>query len=192
MLKQTAALLTILSLSLSAGAATVNMKNSSFKYSGTKKIGEGHMGNISLKSADVSLDKSGKLEKGTFVMNMSSITVDNLDGKWAKKYLDHMKSADFFDVKKYPTSQLVLTKQVDNNTVKGDLTIKGKTQPVIIDFTESDGVYSGTLTFDRTKFGIVYGSGNFVKELAADKIINNDVTLDFKVTVERPNVTASK
>ena len=48
-----------------------------------------------------------------------------------------------------------------------------------ISYEKKNDRYKGTLSFDRTKFGVIYGSGNFFKKLTADKIINNEVNLDF-------------
>lgn len=48
---------------------------------------------------------------------------------------------------------------------------------------EKDNTYTGTLKIDRTKFGIVYNSENFFKDLVADKIINNEFDVTFKIIV---------
>ena len=93
-----------------------------------------------------------------------------------------MKSEDFFQVEKWPTAKLVI-KSVKGEKVKGELTIKDKTNPVEFTAKNEKGFYTGTLKFDRTKFGMIYGSGNFFKNLG-DKMIENDVTLDFKVKVK--------
>ena len=39
------------------------------------------------------------------------------------------------------------------------------------------------LTIDRTKFGVVYGSGNFFKNLG-DKTISDDFTIDYEFVVK--------
>ena len=116
-------------------------------------------------------------------MVMASITNEDLQGEWSEKLVGHLKSADFFDVKKFPTATLTLDREVDEDVVAGKLTIKGKTQPVRIKYVlNSAGYFTGRMTFDRTKFGIVFGSGNFFKGLG-DKIIADQVTVDFRVYV---------
>lgn len=169
-------------LALPAYAGTeVDVEKSTFAWTGTKKVGSKHFGKIQLKSADVTV-KNGKIQSGEFVMNMNSITVEDLEGEWRDKLLGHLKSGDFFEVEKYPVAKLVIEKQVDKDTVRGKLTIKGKTQPISVDFKPAGkNQYKGTLTFDRTKFGIVYGAKSFFKSLVADKIINDKVTVDFVV-----------
>ena len=50
---------------------------------------------------------------------------------------DHLKSSDFFDIKKYPKITFTSTGAVQtgakNLRLSGDLTIKDKTQPVVLD-----------------------------------------------------------
>ncbi|MEZ4873120.1 MAG: YceI family protein [Bdellovibrionales bacterium] len=117
--------------------------------------------------------------KGIIVADMNSIDETTLNGEMKSKFLTHIKSADFFEVKKYPTAQLAIEK-LENGHLYGKLTIKGKTQDVTIPYKKSANTYSGTLSFDRTKFGIIYGSGNFFKNLG-DKVIADTITLNFKV-----------
>ena len=60
-----------------------------------------------------------------------------------------------------------------------------------MEFPVTATVEKGTLTaqgvikVDRTKWGLKYGSGDFFKELAGDKIINNEFELDVKVVAKK-------
>ena len=63
------------------------------------------------------------------------------------------------------------------------LTIKSKTNPIKVSYTKKGKTYSGKLKFDRTKFDMIYGSGNFFKNLG-DKIIHDEVVLDFSVVLK--------
>ena len=163
-------------LSLNAFAA-VDLTKSEFKWTGTKVTGS-HFGTVPLKSASL-VEEKGQLKGGEFVIDLTKLTVGDLQGDMAGKLAGHLKSPDFFNVDKYPTATLKV-KAVTGNTVTADLTIKGKTHPVKFDVKREDGAYSGTLKFDRTKFDMVYNSGNFFKDLG-DKVINDEVVLDFKV-----------
>jgi len=170
-------------ISISLSATEVDLENSSFQWKGTKVTGQ-HIGKISLKSAKLKEEK-GQVKDGTFVMDMQSITVDDIKSKkWEKKFLKHMKDEDFFLVGKFPTAKLVIEK-LEKGKASGKLTIKEKTQPVTFDVKhhKAKKIYSGTLKFDRTKFGIVYGSGNFFKNLG-DKVIHDEVTLKFNVKLK--------
>ena len=115
-------------------------------------------------------------------MDMTTFTVENIDSpKYEKKFLDHMKSADFFEVEKYPTASLKINK-IDGDNVTGDLTIKGITNPINFKMEQEDDLVTGKMKFDRTKYDMIYNSGNYFKDLG-DKIIHDEVVLTFKVKV---------
>ena len=159
----------------------VDLDESTLKWKGSKVTGE-HYGKVPLKSGHVEMEK-GKIKSGEFVADISQFTVEDLEGEWAQKFTTHMKSEDFFEVSKYPTAKLKI-KEVKGNNVKADLTIKDKTHPVSFKMKEKSGVYSGTLKFDRTKFGMIYGSGDFFKNLG-DKMIHNEVIVDFSFQLKK-------
>lgn len=175
------ALTVAMGFSIVANANQIDLKKSTFEWKATKKIGSFHHGNIFLKSAKADIKKD-QIVGGEFVMDMKSFTVTDLEGEWRDKFLGHVKSGDFFEVEKYDTAKLVIGK-ADGDTAEGKLTIKDKTQPVKVKFTKNGKAYTGTMIFDRTQFGIIYNSGNFFKDLAADKIINNDVEVKFNVVL---------
>ena len=164
-------------------AGSVNLDKTVLQWTGKKKVGDSHTGKLKLKSAKVERSQ-GKLKSATFVVDMNGLTNEDLKGEWRAKLLGHLKSADFFDTAKFPTATLKLNRHVDNDTVSGKLTVKGKTQPVEIDYKEnSTGTLTGTLSFDRTQFGVIYGSGNFFKGLG-DKIIDDQIQVKFTVVLD--------
>lgn len=169
-------------LSLTTFAADVDLAKSDFTWKGTKVTGE-HTGKLKLKKAEVELNEKGNIKSGTLVIDLNSITVSDLSGEWATKFLTHMKSDDFFNTEKYPEATLVV-KNDSGTKISGVLTIKGKSNPVEFSYKKSGDEYVGVLTFDRTKFDMIYGSGNFFKNLG-DKMIHNEVTLNFKLVVNK-------
>ena len=79
----------------------------------------------------------------------------------------HLKSADFFDVEKYPTLRFVSTKATrtdDGYTLVGNLTIRDVTKPVTLEVTdEGTGIdpwgnaksgFSATGKINRSDFGL--------------------------------------
>ncbi|HKK81352.1 MAG TPA: YceI family protein, partial [Prolixibacteraceae bacterium] len=62
-------------------------------------------------------------------------------------------------------------------TVTGELTIKGITHPVEFEGTKTGNVFEATITIDRTKYNVRYGSGKFFENLG-DNMIHDDFTLD--------------
>ncbi|WP_435979448.1 YceI family protein [Psychrobacter sp. DM4] len=98
-----------------------------------------------------------------------------------KAFDTHLKSADFFDVAKYPTAYFKSTEwQFDDGevqTVKGDLTLHGQTHPVTLNATQFNCYDSPVLetkvcggdfetTIDRTQWGITtYTDGGMMKDI---------------------------
>ncbi len=172
--------ISVLGFSFSALALEVDTANSQFKWTGTKVTGQ-HYGTIPLKSATVKDDK-GQIKGGEFVIDITQMTCDDLTGEYKDKFLTHMKSPDFFEVEKWPTAKLVINK-LDGKMAHGQLTIKDKTKNVKVPYTKEGNKFKGTFVFDRTQFGMIYGSGNFFKNLG-DKMIHNDVKLEFTVATK--------
>ncbi|MBC86144.1 MAG: hypothetical protein CL677_03105 [Bdellovibrionaceae bacterium] len=174
----------------SANAVTIDTAGSTFKWKATKKIGGGHYGTIKLLEAKATV-KEGKIVSGNFVMDMTSFTVDDLDGGMEKKFLGHVKSGDFFQVGKYPKATLTITGQKDNKAI-GKLKIKKDEHPIEVAFVKKDNTYVGTMEFDRTKYDITYGSDKFFSKLAADKVIDDIVKVDFILKTAEPKAAKKK
>lgn len=164
-------------LALNSYGVEIDKEQSSLVWKGTKVTGE-HTGHLSFKNGDAKI-KDGNLVGGEFEVDLNSLTVTDLEGEWAQKFLGHMKSGDFFEVEKYPTSKLKIT-SVKGKTITGDLTIKDKTHPITFDYDKNGGAFVGSFKFDRTKYGMIYNSGNFFKDLG-DKLVHNDVLVNFKL-----------
>ena len=184
----------ILATAFANASVQVDLDKSSFRWTGKKKLisNDSHTGLIKLKSAEVTASDDGKIKAGTLVMDMTTINVTDLSGGQKKRFDGHMKSADFFDVANYPTATLNITK-VSGQTATGTLQMKdSKPQPVTVKFKKRGSMYKGTFVFDRTKFGVKYGSRNFFKKLADEKVIDNMVTVEFQVHVTPKSKKASK
>ena len=176
------ALVTSLFFGAAAFAAEIDVEKSSIKWIGTKVTGSNHYGLISPKPSELTL-KDGKVVSGNVVIDMTTITVTDItDSERAAKFLRHMMNEDFFEVNKFPTATLAIKESKDGKMM-GDLTIKGVTKPFSFPVTFKDGKYLGKTTFDRTKYGVIYRSGNFFQDLG-DKIINDDVEIEFEIVVK--------
>jgi len=123
--------------------------------------------------------------KFNFTIDVSSINTEDA------KRDQHLKSADFFDIEKYPTIVFKSKsfKSVGKNKYKlvGDITIHGITKQITLDV-----VYKGTVidpykntkagfkisgVLDRTKFGLVWNGNLSTGEL----LVGNEVTLDINM-----------
>lgn len=175
------AVLTVLSMSFSAyaGKKPIDVKKSTITWVGKKITGSQHTGTISLKSGELAL-AAGKVIGGTFVINMNSISTTDLSGDKKNSLDGHLKSDDFFDVKKYPEAKLVITSG-KNNVVKGKITIKGHTEEITFTLLRKGKSFTTHLTIDRAKFGVRYGSKSFFNNLK-DKAINDEFELDINLT----------
>lgn len=179
--------------SLGAFAQTYNLDTSASKivYVGKKVTGE-HTGNVTAKKGKL-IFEGEDLVGGEIIADMNSITsTDITNAEYNKKYVDHMKSADFFNTEKFPEAKLEIksSKKTDKGVeVKGDLTMLGKTKPVdfvVTDLKKTDSSVSGKsdLKLNRTLWGLKYGSGSFFKGLG-DKAIDDEFTLSVELTAKK-------
>lgn len=157
----------------------VNVSESKVTWKGYKVTGS-HEGTIDLKSGHLVMD-GNKLTGGEFVVDMTSITnLDMASGEGKEKLEGHLKSDDFFGVENYPTAKLVITSAESMNknsySVNGDLTIKGKTNPVTFVVSIYENKATATLKVDRAKYDVRYGSGSFFDNLG-DKTIYDEFDL---------------
>jgi polyisoprenoid-binding protein YceI len=157
-------------------------------YKVFKSENTSHIGFISLKNGEITA-KDGKLESGNFVADMSTLASEDLkdDAENLNKFNGHLKSADFFDVEKFPTTTYEITKvsnapsRSDYNTVlDGDLTIKGITKPVRFNANiavDEDEIRIATQPTDigRAGFGLVF------QMPAANGIIKDEITLQILI-----------
>ncbi|MDG0817616.1 YceI family protein [Bdellovibrio svalbardensis] len=190
-----AALVLVIATTAHADTYKLDTKASSVGWKGFKKTGSSHNGAISIKDGEVQVDKKGQLTAGVFTVDMATISNEDLkdSAEYQKKLVGHLAGPDFFDVTKFPTSTFKLTsitpKSKDEVLVKGELTMIGKTNPIEFPakVTTTKGVMTGEalVKIDRTKWGLKYGSGNFFKELAADKIISDEFELNLKLVAKK-------
>ncbi|MDX9730174.1 MAG: YceI family protein [Bdellovibrionales bacterium] len=172
----------------------IDPASSTITWKATKKVAGGHNGTIAVKEGQVEVSKKGEVTAGTVVGDLKQIVALDLQGtEHHAKFVGHMQSADFFNVEKaghdVATFKLTsVTKKGAQHIAKGDLTFNGKTNPIEfpLTFKVDKGVATGegSLKVDRTKWDLKYGSGNFFK-LAADKVINDEFELGFKLTAKK-------
>ncbi len=152
-----------------------------------KKVTGQHNGTIDLKSGTMTLENDA-IVSGKFVIDMTSIKdTDLTDAEWNGKLVGHLKSDDFFSVETYPEATLTITEKAtfegNKAHVKGDLTIKGITNPVEFDVTREGEVYQTTVTINRAKYNVRYGSKSFFNDLG-DKMIYDNFEIGVKLVVQ--------
>jgi len=106
-----------------------------------------------------------------------------------------LRGAEFFDTEKYPTATFKSTKweKAGENQYKvtGDLTIRDKTKPVVLDVTYFGSItdqrgttkagWKGTTTIDRFEFGTTW---NKTLE-AGGLVVSKDVRLTLRVEMKK-------
>ena len=162
----------------------VDIHKSTVKWKGSK-ITEGHEGFIQIQKGVLMIDH-GTLVGGQISFNMKTITNSDIESEKYKAMLEgHLKSDDFFDVDKYPLSTISITKATktegNNYSIVADLRIKGITHSITFDaevnIRKVAFFAKATIKIDRTKWDIVYNSGNFFKDLG-DKLILDKIEFD--------------
>lgn len=171
----------------SQGKAELSLKESTIFWRGTHTIGNsGHEGTLQFSSGMLTQSANGKITGGSFVIDMNSIkNTDEEDEKGRKNIEEHLKSNDFFDVKKYPTATFTIVKIepttiADKYAVTGDLLMKGISNRIVFTALINQNKEAISVKADhtliRTLWGITYKSqsafdfGNLKNDLIANAV----------------------
>ena len=159
------------------GFYKIDLTSSAVKWVATKITGSTHEGTVNLSEGGLQLT-DGVITAGKFTIDMTSITVTDLDGGMKGKLEGHLKNEDFFNVEKFKTANISIL-SVDGDNVKANLNIKGITNevsfPVKVVLDDNGGMTAtADIEIDRTKFDVRYGSNSFIDNLG-DKAINDMV-----------------
>lgn len=169
----------------------VDTKQSTLVWHAQKVTGK-HEGTVPITSGELAAE-GNLVKEGSFEINVASLAVTDVkDAESNAKLTKHLKSDDFFGVEKFPNANFVLTsvtpKSGNEYTVKGKLTIKGKTNeiefPATITTEGKTLTANAKITVDRTKYDVRYGSKTFFNDLG-DKYIYDEFTLDLKLVANQ-------
>lgn len=158
------------------------------EWQGEKPNGT-HHGTIMIKEGSFTANDS-TIESGSFVIDMKSIEVKDLEGDQKANLEAHLKGTvegkegDFFNVTKYPEATFEvtgITEEGNQKMLQGNLKIKEETKnisfPVSINHDgEMIEITSKEFTIDRTKWNLNYGSKSVFEGLG-DKFISDDIQL---------------
>src|SRR5690606_4178840 len=174
----------------------VDTTSSVIEWQGEKPTGT-HTGTIKIAEGTFRANDS-IVESGTFVIDMASITVTDLEGDEKVNLENHLKGTvagkegDFFNINEFPEARFEVTGVSNNNgntLLQGNLTLKGETKniefPVNIDMNGDQlQLTSETFTIDRTKWNVNYGSKSVFDSLG-DNFINDEIELTIKVNATK-------
>lgn len=173
----------------SKGVQVSKVQTSDIRWWGYKVVkseATTHTGFVKLKSGKFYFtDKV--LTGGDFVINMRSLTNTDLTGEDQQKLTEHLRSSDFFEVKRYPVAKFTITKILPsknldyNYLVYGNLTLKGirRTISFPANIRTNDrfvSFESAKITLDRQKYKVFY------KSAVRDYLIKDDIDIQIKMT----------
>ena len=177
--------LTLISISFSySQSLTANKTQSLIRWYGEELTGKTHFGNLSFKEGRIEL-QDGLIIGGNFVVNMTSLSVEDLSGGAKARLEGHLRSDDFFSVDKYPEATLKISQKAkvegDVQKLYGELTIKGIKHAVDFSIILVDKkTATANLTFDRSKYNVRFRSGSFFENLG-DKLILDDIRMEVRL-----------
>jgi len=159
----------------------ITPQNSKIDFVGSKVTGSenGSFGNF---SGQVDYTGAPENSRVNITINMDSVTTQSAG-------LDkHLKTADFFDVEKYPQATFVSTAikpggdKGATHTITGNLTMHGVTKaitfPATIAVTPDTATVDSSFSVNRKDFGINYAG-------AADNLIRDDVVLTLHIRASK-------
>ena len=181
---------------MAAAQYNVDPAVSVVNWEGAKPTGT-HTGTIPVTNGQLMV-AGDKIVGGKFVLDIRQLTnTDMPAAEGGDKLVGHLKSADFFDVEKYPMADFTITQvqpitdSEDGRThdITGNLTMKGETRSITVPATVSmDGgmlkAATPKFTIDRKEWGMNYGSSSIVG-LAKDKMINDEVGLEIMLVANK-------
>ena len=172
------------------GVATVdNIYNvetaqSQITWTGREVSTSYHYGTLDFVSGNFEIS-NGAIVNGEFIVDMTSINNQDMEGDSKARLEGHLKSDDFFSVESYPTASISINSSElisDGKwNVSADLSIKGFTHPVNFEMISSEDGWSANLVFDRSKYDVRFRSGSFFENLG-DKLIYDEIELSINLT----------
>jgi polyisoprenoid-binding protein YceI len=163
------------------------LNDSYLTWFGENKIqAKSHTGTLKFDTNVSFLGLAPKNENGDMEVVGGQLLIDmtTLEGVDEPEMLiNHLKSADFFDVETYQNANFVITEKADGK-VKGFLTIKDVTQTVEVPYTitpnETGYIIEGQFEIDRTLWGVTTLSSSFFEDIG-DSVIEDIIKLNFVV-----------
>ena len=172
----------------------IDKKESVITYRGSMKFDPRaqHIGYVYISKGELLIEKD-QLVGGMVEIDMN--TLADKDHGSDNDLVNHLKSADFFDVKKFPTSTFAFTKvepamgaNGENIKVTGSLTIKGITNtvtfPARLEGNDGNVQANGKLIIDRTLWDVRYNSGKYFPDLG-NEIISDSIEFQMKIVAKK-------
>ena len=171
----------LINLELFSQEYGIDLEKSTIKWTGKEITTSSHYG--TLKFIDGEIKFQPEAVTGKVVVDMESLSVDDLTGGSKARLEGHLRSDDFFSVSSHKSSTIEVTSSKKNGNdfdVDGVLTIKGISHPISFVLSVDNKVATSKLTFDRSKYDVRFRSGTFFENLG-DKLILDDIELEVEL-----------
>jgi len=155
----------------------------------------GHAGTLGFLRGELDMFES---MVGSFSIDMNSLKNTDLEGDELQPVLEaHLKSDDFFFTKLFPEAVFNITKvcpvieseaTLPNFLIEGVLTLRGVSKEIsfaahIRNLGEGKVGLMGNFDFDRTEWGVIYGSSRFFRHLGYH-VVYDMISIDFRLVLE--------
>ena len=152
----------------------INTSTSTVEWKGVMVGIYSHNGFVSVKEGNL-VWQGNSITSGSITIDMKTMSQsDSLYKTEENKLVAHLESPDFFDVDNFPTATFeIISSDLNTNKVYGNLTVRGKTYEEFVENVVFDGEKnsaSGTLKFDRQKYGVAY-KGSKKDMLVGDEVV---------------------
>lgn len=162
----------------------------------------GHEGTLKFASGSITLGKDGKIQGGSFAIDMKTIKSNererNPKEKGDNNLEAHLKGDDFFAVQKYPQATFIITKinktaEPNKYAVQGNLNIRGITNQIaftaFIDNNKESITAKASLFFLRSSFGITYKAPSLfasnIFSSAKDHLIADEIPIKLDMVFKK-------
>lgn len=159
----------------------ITSQNSKVEFIGSKVTGS-HNGGFQQFSGEINYAGAPEKSRVSVTIDTNSLTADD------PKLTEHLKTADFFDVAKFPQAKFESTEikpggsSGATHTITGNLTLHGVTKsvtfPATINVTPDVANVDANFSINRKDFGINYAG-------AQDNLIRDDVVLKLTIRANK-------
>ena len=159
----------------------IDLERSKIKWTGKEITTSSHYGTLKFVDGEINIQQ--ETVTGKVIVDMESLSVDDLTGGSKARLEGHLRSDDFFSVSNHKSSTIEVKSSKRNGNefdVDGVLTIKGISHPINFILSVDDKVATSKLTFDRSKYDVRFRSGTFFENLG-DKLILDDIELEVEL-----------
>ena len=172
------------------------VEGSYLKWRGFKSyVASEHIGTIGVQAGTLAV-AGNQLVGGTIIIDMNSISNEDIEDEGKRGYLEgHLKSDAFFFVDSFPTAVFEIVEvreesaDAATSVVVGNLTIRGITNSIEFpaDVTVEEGIVhfsAPTFSIDRTKWNVKYHDSEdaTIAETLKEDMIDHSIELTINVS----------